>query len=272
MKTAAINTQFVSKSNNICGDNVAGMLYDDVMSIGLTLEGSDAPKEKYLVESQTVHHLELNEKGELENVFDQFQGYVYPLRGGKLLHHRKEVKWFWGRGKDGSLYHEGEGENKRFKVWMTLKGTYIAYEIATAVHDAVTCGKNVLTHEQVEMLHGRVPMRATQTPMVEIQPTPAPSPKTTPVEMPPVTAEDETAVETDLAMLDSDKKPIDRLKDGDPSIFLTLGATPEQAEKWSAWIRENPGKINSITDVKKVRGIGRVNFTALVTAWNEKFE
>lgn len=256
-----IITNVASKYNNLCGDNAKGKLYDAVKSIGLAVVLPDETVEKYLVESQAVHHIEVDDDGEQKNVFEQFQGYVYPLRGGKLLHHRKEVKWFWGRGKDGSLYHENEGDKKRFKVWMTLKGTYVAYEIATAVHDAVTCGKNVLAPEQVEKLRGRVPMRAT------VQ-----TPKTSPVEMPSVTAEDKAAVETDLAMLDNDKKPIDRLKGGDPSLFIELGATSENAEKWAAWIRENPGKINSITDVKKVRGIGRVNFTTLVKAWNEKFE
>lgn len=182
----------------------------------------------------------------------QLKGNVYAMPGMK----KTQNVWFWAVDPNtGKLRRDMKSGEPR--AWIKIewaRGCNV--ELARAIQSAYQTGAGILSPEQIAEMSGRKQVVA--EPPASI--------------MPQVTAEDETAVETDLAMLDSDKKPIDRLKDGDPSIFLTLGATPEQAEKWSAWIRENPGKINSITDVKKVRGIGRVNFTALVIAWNEKFE
>lgn len=195
----------------------------------------------------------------------QLKGNVYAMPGMK----KTQNVWFWAVDPNtGKLRRDMKSGEPR--AWIKVewaRGCNV--ELARAIQSAYQTGAGILSPEQIAEMSSCKRIVAVKKPSIMVVEPPAASASI----MPQVTAEDKAAVETDLAMLNGDKKkPIDRLKDGDPSIFLALGATSEQAEKWSAWIRENPGKINSITDVKRVRGIGRVNFTALVKAWGEKFE
>lgn len=185
----------------------------------------------------------------------QLKGNVYAMPGMK----KTQNVWFWAVDPNtGKLRRDMKSGEPR--AWIKIewaRGCNV--ELARAIQSAYQTGAGVLSPEQIAEMSGRKQV---------VEPPAAPASI-----MPQVTAEDKASVEADIAILDgAGKKSIDRLKDGDPSLFVELGATSEQAEKWAAWIRENPGKVNGISDVKQVRGIGRVNFTSLVKAWGEKFE
>lgn len=195
----------------------------------------------------------------------QLKGNVYAMPGMK----KTQNVWFWAVDPNtGKLRRDMKSGEPR--AWIKIewaRGCNV--ELARAIQSAYQTGAGVLSPEQIAEMSGRKQVVAIKKPVITIVEPPA-APASI---MPQATAEDKASVEADIAILDgAGKKSIDRLKDGDPSLFVELGATSEQAEKWAAWIRENPGKVNSISDIKQVRGIGRVNFTSLVKAWGEKFE
>lgn len=174
--------------------------------------------------------------------FKQLSGHVYMKdTTGKVV--STGAAWYWGL-RNGKLYREAG----RGKVWMSLRGIYCAYEIAQAVEEAFKTGKGVIPN-----------------------PFEKPVSKSA-VTMPRITTEDEQIIDEDLAMLDSEtKKPIDRLKDGDPSIFVELGFPQVYAERWAGQIRDGSVTINGVEDVVNIHGIGGVRAEQLITAWNEKF-
>ena len=195
----------------------------------------------------------------------QLKGNVYAMPGMK----KTQNVWFWAVDPNtGKLRRDMKSGEPR--AWIKIewaRGCNV--ELARAIQSAYQTGAGVLSPEQIAEMSGRKQVVAIKKPVIAVVEPPA-APASI---MPQVTAEDKASVEADIAILDgAGKKSIDRLKDGDPSLFVELGATSEQAEKWAAWIRENLGKVNSISDIKQVRGIGRVNFTSLVKAWGEKFE
>lgn len=195
----------------------------------------------------------------------QLRGDIYKMPGMK----KTQNIWFWGIDPNTKKLRRDpkSGEPRAWVKFEWARGCNC--ELARAVQAAYQKGVGVLTPEQISEMSGHKPVVAGKKPAVTVV---EPSAATAPA-MPQIMAEDKAAIEADLAMLDSEtKKPVDRLKNGDPLLFVELGATSEQAEKWVAWIRENPGKVSDIADVKKIRGIGRVNYSKLVKAWGEKFE
>ena len=201
--------------------------------------------------------------------FKQFEGQLANVTNGKLV--ATGEKWYWGLDPKfaspkfpfGTIYKEGStnGKDGTPKVFLTLKGKvpFVPYDIAKAVQAAFTKGEGVLTPEQVEQLRGSVSAKL--------------APKTSDINMPQITAEDEKAVSEDLATLESDMgSAIDRLQAGDTSLFVELGFPQVYAERWAEQIRNGSVTINSVEDVVNIRGIGKVRAEQLISAWGEKFE